>query len=279
LTLRDRRSSGPWVAWVAPLACLLGSSELVYYLTRQRIVARYRGSWLGVAWALLSPALNLAIFTLVFGVIFEPRWTTKETDTTEYALLLYLGLCAFWFVSECVAEAPGLVVQHSHYVKKVVFPLEILSWVSVSTASFHAAVRLLVFVVADLGIHGHLPLTLVLLPLVWLPLGLMALGLSWLLAAVGVFARDLGEVVALGLTATLFLSPVFYPIESVPESFRWLIAANPLTLPITQLRAVAYFGVLPDLGGWLVIGAVTYAVAVLGHAFFMRSRRAFPDVL
>jgi lipopolysaccharide transport system permease protein len=258
---------------------LIESSELVYYMSRQRIVSRYRGSVLGVTWALLSPALNLAVFTLVFGVIFKPRWAAEEVDTMEYALLLYLGLCAYWFVSECIAEAPGLIVHHANYVKKVVFPLDVLIWVSISTAMFHAVLRLLVFAIAYLGIKGQLPMTFALLPLVWLPLALMTLGLSWLLAAVGVFVRDLGEVVALALTAMLFLSPVFYSVESVPETFRWLIAINPITQPITQLRDVAYFGELPAARSWLQLIATTYAVAWLGHALFMRSRRSFSDVL
>lgn len=269
----------PLVALASPITCLWGSSELVFYLSRQRIASRYRASALGVSWVLLSPALSLAIYTLVFGVIFKPRWAAGETDTTQYALLLYLGLCAYWFVSECLAEAPGLVVQHAHYVKKVVFPLDVLSWVSIATALFHGSVRLGVFAVAYLCLHGRLPITFVLLPLVWIPLLWMTLGLSWLLSSVGVFVRDLGEFVALALTAILFLSPVFYSIESVPPSFRWLMEWNPLTQPIVQLREVAYFGRLPDLRAWLVIAAVSYAVAWLGHVFFLRSRRSFADVL
>jgi len=277
--MSDRPARAWLAALFAPIVCLIRSGELVQTLCRQRIALRYRGSLFGIAWALLSPALSLGLFTLVFGVIFAPRWKSEETGTMEYALLLYLGLCAYWFVSECVAEAPGLVVGHAHYVKKVVFPLDVLAWVSISTASFHGALRLLVYGVALVALEGRLPPTIALLPLVWVPLVLLALGLSWLLSALGVFVRDLGEVVTFALTAMLFLSPVFYPIESVPESFRWLIELNPLTRPIAQLREVAYLGTLPDLRAWLGLCGVLYVFAWLGHRFFLRSRRDFSDVV
>lgn len=279
MATHERREIGPLAAAIAPIQCLFESRELVYYLTRQRIVLRYRGSLLGAAWMILSPALMLAIYTLVFGVIFTPRWTAEAQGTTEYALLLYLGLCAYWFLSECVAESPGLIVQHSTYVKKVVFPLDILVWVSVSTAMFHSTIRLLVFAAAHLLVEGNLPMTIVLLPFVWLPLALMTLGISWLLSAMGVFIRDLGEIVTLALTAMLFLSPVFYSVESLPEAFRWLILVNPITQPISQIRDVAYFGVLPGARAFLLTLAISYFAAWLGHAFFVRSRRAFADAI
>jgi len=228
---------------------------------------------------ILSPALMLAIYTLVFGMIFKPRWAAETEGTTEYALLLYLGLCAYWFISECVAEAPGLIVQHANYVKKVVFPLDILVWVSISAATFHSAIRLGVFAIACLLIEGQLPLTIALLPFIWLPLVLMALGFSWALSAIGVFVRDLGEVVALALTAMLFLSPVFYSVESVPEAFRWLLLLNPITEPIGELRDVAYFGNLPGPGAFLLTTLISYLAASLGHALFLRSRKAFSDAL
>lgn len=264
---------------LAPVACLTRSAGLVGALTRQRIVLRYRGSVLGVAWSILSPALTLAIFTFVFGVMMRPRWSPGTTDTTEFALLLYLGLCVFWFVSECVSEAPDLIANHAPYVKKVVFPLEILPWVSVANALFHTAIRLVVFVVASLILRTGTPWTLVLVPLVFVPLCLSTLAVCWLLAASGVFLRDLGEMVALILTALLFLSPVFYPLESVPESFRFLLLANPITLPIAELRDLAYWGRIPDPKAWLAVVGASYLLAWLAHAGFERARGAFADVV
>lgn len=261
------------------VTCLIQARELVYQLTRRRIVVRYRGSMLGLVWTFVSPALQLAIYTLVFGVIFKPRWSTTEASTVEYALLLYLGLTVFWFASECFAEAPGIVVQHSNYVKKVIFPLEILPWVIVSTATFHWVIRVLVFMVAYMYLEGGVRWTMILLPLVWLPIALMTVGLSWFLAALGVFIRDLGEVVSFGLTAILFLSPVFYPVESVPETYRWIITFNPISHPISYIRDIAYWGTVPDIKVWTGAMAASVVVAWLGHAFFMSGREAFSDVL
>ena len=263
----------------SPIGSLLASSELIRTLTWQRIVLRYRGSLLGAAWILLAPALMMAIYTLVFGLIFQPRFSAGPTNTAEYALLLYLGLCAYWFVSECVAEAPGLVLQNTHYVKKVVFPLDALVWVSVCTALFHTAIRMLVYVAAILWIQGEAPATLWLLPLAWLPLVFLTLGAAWTLAAIGVLVRDTAELVTLGLTALLFLSPVFYPIEAVPEAFRGLIRMNPISTPVEQIRSVAYFGTLPSGAEWLLSALLAYAVAWLGHRFFCARRDRFADVL
>lgn len=263
----------------APITSLLESRQLVYSLTRQRILLRYRGSMLGIVWAILSPALTLGIFTFVFGVMLRPRLAPETTNTTEFALLLYLGLCVFWFVSECVGEAPDLVTNHSQYVKKVVFPLEILPWVSVANALFHTLVRLLVFALACVALQVALPWSVVLVPLVWLPLCLTTLAACWMLAAAGAFLRDLGEIVALILTALLFMSPVFYPIESVPAALRWVVLLNPISLPVTQVRDLAYFGRMPDVGIWAGSLVVAFVLAWLGHAGFARARRAFADVV
>lgn len=272
-------SRGVFLRLVDPVSCAVAARELVWALTRQRIVLRYRGSVLGVVWSVLSPALTLGIFTFVFGVMLRPRWSPESTNTTEFALLLYLGLCVFWFVSECVSESPALIVNHSPYVKKVVFPLEILPWVSVSNALFHTAIRLVVYLVAA-TLLAHAPgWTALLVPLVFVPLCLSTLGVCWILAAAGVFLRDLGEIVSLILTALLFLSPVFYPIDSVPESLRFLILANPVSLPVEQLRAVAYWGTLPDPATWALLTGVSYVLAWAGSAVFRRARSSFADVV
>lgn len=274
----DRRAPGIPPAR-SPIGSFIASAELIQTLTRQRIVLRYRGSLLGAAWILLAPALMMAIYTLVFGLIFQPRFSDGPTNTAEYALLLYLGLCAYWFMSECIAEAPGLVLQNANYVKKVVFPLDVLVWVSVCTALFHTAIRMLVYVAALLLMQGEAPATLWLLPLAWLPLVFLTVGVAWSLAAIGVFVRDAAEIVTLGLTALLFLSPVFYSVQAVPEAFRWLIRLNPISTPVEQIRSVAYFGTLPSPIEWLVSALLAYAVAWLGHRFFCARRGQFADVL
>ena len=264
---------------LAPFLCLVDSRQIIYFLARKRVVARYRGSILGIVWSFIVPTLMLIIYTLVFGVVLESRWATGESTTTEYAFLLYLGLCVYWLVSDCVSEAPSLIQNHANYVKKVVFPLEILPWVSLADALFHSAIRIAVFVIALTVFQGPPPLTILLLPFIWLPLCLWTLGLCWILAAAGAFLRDLREIMSLILVALLFLSPTFYSIKGVPEAARNLIMMNPISLPIMQTRDVAYYGSVPDLWSWFLVLLFSLFFAWVGHAIFARSRGAFADVV
>jgi len=262
-----------------PITRLIGSRQIVYYLTRKRIVLRYRGSLLGIFWVLISPALTLVIYTVVFGVMLRARWSSGDTSTTEYALMLYLGLCVYWFVSDCVAEAPNLILNHPNYVKKVVFPLEILPFVSVADALFHTLLRFLVFVIAVSILEGPPPATILLLPLVWIPVCLWTLALCWLLAAAGVFLRDLREVVALALVAMLFLSPIFYSLDNIPDVAAAVMRLNPIVIPVIQVREVAFLGVIPDPATWLKVVGLSAFCARLSYAIFSRSRGMFADVV
>jgi len=272
---RRRDRSGP----IGPFLALVDSREIVYQLARQRLVRRFRGSFLGVAWLVLSPAITLALYTLVFGVMLKNRWRVESSGTGEYALLLYLGLCIFWFFSEVVSEAPTLILNNPSYVKKVVFPTESLIWVLVTYSLSLSVLRIAVFLVACLLMQGAIPITALLLPFVWIPLILYAAGIGWILASIGTFLRDIGEVVGLALMASFFLSPVLYPIETIPDIVRWLVAINPVTLPVQQARELAYFGTLPDLTVWTTQLGVSMLIAWAGLALFCRSKRVFGDVV
>jgi len=252
--------------------------ELIWRLAWRRVVVRYRGSLLGLFWSVLSPLLTLAIYTLVFGVMFGSRWTDDAT-TAQYALLLYLGLCVFWFVAECLGEATSVIADHANYVKKVVFPLEVLPWILVATGLFHSAIRLTIFIVAWTLFEGAPPRTTLALPLVYLPLVLVTVGLSYMIACAGALVRDLREGMALLLTALMFLSPIFYPMSAVPEAFRGIIRLNPLTLPVEQVREVAAFGTAPDLVSFAIALAASWLIAWLGAALFARLRGVFADVV
>lgn len=263
----------------APLRIAFDSREIVYTLARQRLVRRFRGSILGVVWLLLAPAITLALYTLVFGVMLKSRWRVEDDGTAEYALMLYLGLCLFWFFSEILNEAPSLILNHATYVKKVVFPTECLLWVLVAHGLFLSALRVAIFLAACLWMQGSLPPTALALPLVWIPLSLYAAGIGWLLASVGAVLRDVGEIVALALMGLFFMSPVLYPIEMIPSSVHWLVAINPLTIPVEQARELAYFGTVPDPMEWLIQLGASLLVARLGLWLFNRSKRVFGDVV
>jgi lipopolysaccharide transport system permease protein len=253
---------------------------LVFQLTRRDVVGRYRGSVLGLAWSLFHPVLMLATYTFVFSVIFKARWGEGVGDSkVEFAIVLFTGLIVFSLFSECVNRAPGLVLNNVNYVKKVVFPLEILPWVAFSSALFHFTVSLAVLLAFLLAVERTLHWTLLLLPFVMLPLLLLTLGLSWLLASLGVYIRDVGQSVGVITMVLMFLSPIFYPVSAVPEAVRGLIRWNPLTLAIEQAREVVVFGHPPDWSGLAMMTIVGAVVAWLGLAWFEKTRGGFPDVL
>ena len=253
--------------------------EIVWQLARREVVARYRGSMLGMFWAFGVPLLMLAIYTLVFGVVFRVRWPMPVDDGPGFALILFAGLVVYSLFSECVIRAPTLILTHATYVKKIVFPLEILPWVTMATGLFHAAVSLVVLVLARTLLQGPPPWTVVLLPFILIPCILFTMGLSWLLASLGVFFRDIAQTVGLFTMATLFLSPVFYPVSALPEGLRSWVWLNPLTAPIEQVRAALFLGETPAWGQFCLALAIAYGVAWSGLAWFQKTRPSFADVL
>ena len=253
--------------------------EVVWQLARREVVTRYRGSMLGMFWAFGVPLIMLAIYTVVFGLVFQVRWPMPVEDRSGFALILFAGLVVYSIFSECVVRAPSLVLTHGTYVKKIVFPLEVLPWVVMATALFHAAVSLVVLVLARTVLQGPPPWTVVLLPVILTPCILFTMGLSWLLASLGVFFRDIAQTVGLLTMAVLFLSPVFYPVSALPEGLRIWIWLNPLTAPIEQVRGALFLGETPTWGEFFVAVVIAYGVAWAGLAWFQKTRPSFADVL
>jgi lipopolysaccharide transport system permease protein len=253
---------------------------LIAQFTRREIEGRYRGSFLGLLWSFITPLVMLLIYTFVFGVVFQSRWPqARTTSLNEFAVILFAGLIVFNIFSECVLRAPGLVVGVPNYVKKVVFPLEILPITALGAALFHAGVSLLILLGAHLLIGGALSWTLLLLPLVLLPLLMLALGVGWLLASLGVYIRDIGNVTGLLVQVLFFLTPIFYTAESVPEPFRGVLLLNPLSPVIEHVRRVTLWGELPDWGA-LSLGCLGgAAMMLLGYAWFRQTSKGFADVL
>jgi lipopolysaccharide transport system permease protein len=253
--------------------------EIVWQLARREVVARYRGSMLGMFWAFGVPLLMLAIYTLVFGAVFHVRWPIPAENGPSFALILFSGLVVYTLFSECVIRAPTLVLAHATYVKKIVFPLEVLPWVVMATGLFHAGVSLIVLVVARTLLQGPPPWTVVLLPFILTPCILFTMGLSWLLASLGVFFRDIAQTVGLFTMAILFLSPVFYPVSALPPGLRTWVWLNPLTSPIEHVRAALFLGETPAWGAFCMALAIAYGVAWAGLAWFQKTRASFADVL
>jgi len=269
----------PSISPLGLVRSLRGNRDLIVALTKREVLGRYRGSTMGLLWSFLYPLLMLAVYTFVFSVVFKARWPSGQGSKTEFALVLFTGLMVFGMFSDCVNRAPGIVLNNVNYVKKVVFPLEILPVVSLLSALFHLLVSVLVWAVFYLLYFGMPPATALLLPLVVAPLALLTLGLSWLLASLGVYLRDVGQVVGVATTVLLFMTPIFYAIETLPEAYWPLMRANPLTMAISQARDVMIWGRGLDMVAWLIAMGLSSLVAWLGYAWFQSTRKGFADVL
>jgi lipopolysaccharide transport system permease protein len=262
---------------------LIRHRYLIRQLTWREIAGRYRGSAIGVLWSFITPLIMLTIYTLVFGSILGSRWSDgsggANADQANFALVLFSGLILHGILAESLARAPGLILGNVNLVKRVMFPLEILGWSAVASSLFHGAVSFLVLLAMKLALHGSIPWQALLLPLVLAPFMLMVLGVVWFLSALGVFVRDVGQIVQPLATILLFLSPILFPANALPRFLRDWIVLNPLTIPVEQARALIIWGTLPDWGSWLAYCLAAVTVAWAGFYWFQRSRPAFADVL
>ena len=255
---------------------------LVWAMAKREVLARYRGSAMGLAWSFFYPVLMLCVYTFVFGVIFKARWGVgAQTDEpmSRFAVILFAGLVVYGMFAESISKAPTLITGNAAYVKKVVFPLEILPLSGVISAVIHMMFGLLVLLLAQLFGSGSIPLTALAFPLVVLPFILATTGVSWFLAATGTYLRDLAQIAPLMATVLLFLAPVFYPITAVPERFRPLIELNPITGLVDAVRGVLVFGRLPDPTWLLGQYIVALLIALAGLYWFRLLRKGFADVL
>jgi lipopolysaccharide transport system permease protein len=255
--------------------------QLIVQMTKREVIGRYQGSAMGLAWSFFNPVFMLVVYTFVFSEIFKSRWggIGGDDSKTQFAVVLFVGMIVLSLFSEVLNRAPGLILANVNYVKKVVFPIEILPVIAMGAALFHTLISLGVLLVAFVLFNGYLHWTAVFTPLVLLPLVIITLGLAWMLASLGVFLRDVGQTIGLITTVLMFLSPVFYPVTAVPERFRPFIMANPLTFIIEQAREVLIWGHFPN---WLGMGIYTLAATVVawaGYAWFQKTRKGFADVL
>ena len=254
--------------------------ELIGQFTKRNIELRHRGSRLGAFWALINPLSMLALYFVVFGIIYEQRFNVRPGETAyDFALALFLGLALFHAFSETLAWAPGVITANPNFVKKVVFPLEVLPVANMGATAFHLAVSLgLVLAGSAFGHTVSLGWDVLWLPVLLLPLFLIAQGVAWALAAAGVFLRDIGQIMPFASTALLFGSAVMYPPSQIPESMQWL-RFNPL-LQIADLarQTVLWHQPMP-MNVLLFIYAVAALVFVAGAIFFALLRKSFAEVI
>jgi lipopolysaccharide transport system permease protein len=255
--------------------------NLMRQIVARELTQRYRGSYLGILWSFLVPLLMMTVYTFVFSVIFKARWRTGAADgaTGEFALTLFAGLTAFNVFGEALGRAPSIILSVPNYVKKVVFPLEILPVVAVGSALINSFIGAgLVIIGAGLLMH-QVSSTLFLLPLAYLPLIFLSLGLTWFLASLGVYVRDIAQFIGIVVQVLFFLSPVFYPVSAVPAKFQPWLLANPLSPILESFRRCLLWSQPLDWLPWAAWTLGTAAIALLGYAWFMRTKKGFADVV
>ena len=274
----------PHAAQRASLLAMTGSlwrnRRLSLQMIRREVVGRYRGSVFGLAWSFFNPIVLLAIYTFVFSEIFKMRWGVNEDESkAQFAVVLFAGIVIYSLFAEVLVRAPTMIVSNVNYVKRVVFPLEILPVIAVGTALFHSVVSLGVLVVAFVLFNGYLHWTVVFAPIILLPFVLLTLGVAWILASLAVFLRDVGQTIGIITMALMFLSPVFYPVTALPERLRPWLMLNPLTFIIEQAREVLIWGHVPKWSGLGLYTLVAVLVCWMGYAWFQKTRTGFADVL
>ena len=266
----------PLVAFKA----LLSNRYLIWQLAKREVIGRYKGSFLGLAWSFLNPLLMLVVYTFVFGVVFKARWgISPDESKAEFALALFCGLIAFNLFAENVTRAPGLILANAIYVKKVVFPLEILPVSILGASLIHGLISVIILMIGVALIRAQLPWTFIYLPFVLLPLLLASVGLSWFLASLGVFIRDLQQVTGIAVQVLMFLSPVFYPVTALPEAYQTWMLLNPLSSILENFRRVLIWNMSPEWHWLMLQTAITAVFAYLGYLWFQKTRKAFADVI
>ncbi|SCZ75398.1 MULTISPECIES: ABC transporter permease [unclassified Pseudomonas] len=261
------------------LISLWRNRSLVRTLIQREVVGRYRGSIMGILWSFFNPILMLVVYTFVFSVIFKARWSGGSESKTEFSLVLFAGLIIYNLFAECVNKSPTLITSHINYVKKVIFPLEILPWVVLGSAMFHAIVSLGVWLIAYSILFGVPNATVLLFPLILLPLAMFIMGITWTLASLGVYLRDIAHFIGTITTLMMFLSPIFYSIDVLPEEYRPFFMANPLTPIIEQTRNVLFFGISPNFSILAVYFLGSILIGWTGFICFQKTRKGFADVL
>ena len=253
---------------------------LTRQLAKKEIAQRYRGSALGFLWSIISPLFTLAIYTLVFGFIFQAKWGIESSGSkADVALILFSGLIFHAFMTECLVAAPSLMSANTNFVKRVVFPLEVLSWTSLASALYHFMMSFGVLLAFYGIVHQTIPTSILLMPVILIPFCLLLVGLMWLLSALGVFLKDLSQIMQMLSTLLLFSSPILYPMSMVPEKFHFVLYLNPLTFIIEEARHILFSGSLQNIPGILLYFSISVAFAIIGRFAFKKLKPSFSDLL
>ena len=285
MSRRQTAAINPHAALPTSLGALARSlwhnRSLIVQMSKREVVGRYKGSTMGLAWSFFNPVFMLVVYTFVFSEIFKSRWggAGLEESKTQFAIVLFVGMIVLGLFSEVVNRAPNMVLANVNYVKKVIFPLEVLPWVAFGSAVFHSLISLGVLLLVQLVLAHQLVWTALLFPFVLLPLVFITMGFSWFLASLGVYVRDIGQMMGMFTSVLFFLSPIVYPVSSLPEKYQGWMQFNPLAFTIEEGRNTLIFGKVPDFFHWALMLSAGLVIAFAGFAWFQKTRKGFADVL
>ena len=253
--------------------------SLLWQFIVRNISVRYRGAMLGLVWSFIQPLMMLCVYTFVFNIVFQARWNVAVNSKGAFAIIMFCGMALFSVFSESVSLCCYTITGNTNLVKKVIFPLEILPLTQTVASFILGTVWFVLLFLGTIFIYGKLSFTMLLLPLVLIPLFLFSLGVGFFVASLAVYVRDTSYVVQVILQVLFFMTPIFYPVMAIPEAYRWPLQINPLTLLIEEARKVFLFGSLPDWGFLGIAFLISLLVLQLGYVWFCRTKKGFADVL
>jgi len=273
----------PLLQFISPLRLLsdlMKYRELVVLFVWREFEGRYKGTYLGPAWALLSPLLTLAVYFFVFNIVLGAKFESIEgAGRADFALIMFSGIIVYNIFAVSASKAPLSIAERASFVKKVVFPLEILPVAALGASLLNAVLGLLMLIPALLIFSPKVSSTMYLFPLVLLPVCAFSLGVSWFLGALGVFVRDIGQAVSILLQLLFFASPVIYPLSAVPEFLQLPMRLNPLTTILEDTRRTLVLGLDIEWGWWALVSLASLLVMQFGYVWFMRTKRIFADAI
>ena len=261
---------------------LLSEKEIIKQLIVRDISLKYRGSKLGIWWTAINPLLMLAVYTLVFSQVFKARWgiNTDETQGPIYfGLNIFCGLIIFNLFAECTIKSPNLICSNPNFVKKIIFPISTLGVTIVGSALIQSAINCLVLVIVQIVLTHNFQISTILIPIIWLPIALKCLGITWVLSVIGVYIKDIGQVVNPLTNMMMFLSPIFYPSEALPEKIRWLTSVNPLTFGIEETRNAIIKGQWTNAQDLIIQIIGSLVICQGGYWLLTKNKRYFGDLV
>lgn len=253
--------------------------SLLFQSIKRDVIGRYKGSYLGVLWSIVTPLLMLLVYTFVFGTIFHSKWNVNGGNKVTFALVMFSGITTFNIFAEVVTRASTIIIDNANYVKRVVYPLQLLPIIILGSSLVNASIGFVILIVGIFSLSGAVSWTVVLIPVVLIPLVLVSLGMGWLLASLGVFIRDIGQFIGISVQALIFLTPVFFPMSAVPRNLRIIYQMNPLSYVVDNVQRVAVWGHLPNWTSLVYGVCYSSVIAFIGYLWFQKTRGEFADAL